>query len=185
MKTLRTVAMGLAAALLVSFAVAEEGTIKSGPQKGETLAGPFHPLNINGAKAGEKNCLYCENGARPVAMVFATELTPAVKKLIAKLDDCTGKNSDCKMASFIVFCSDEEGLADQLKKVAKDAELKKTVLSIDNPAGPKGYHVNKEAGVTVILYKERTVKSNLAFKKGQFSEKDIETVVEALPSITK
>jgi hypothetical protein len=186
MKTLRTVALGLAMALLVSAVVAEESnTIKSGPQKGETLAGPFHPLNINGAKAGEKNCLYCENGANPVAMVFATELTPAVKKLITKLDSCTAKNSDCRMGSFVVFCSDEEGLADQLKKVAKDAELKKTVLSIDNPSGPKGYNVNKDAGVTVVLYKERNVKANYAFKKGQFAEKDIDTIVEALPKITK
>jgi len=186
MKTLRILALGLATALMASIVVAEEGkTVKSGPQKGEELAGPFHPLNINGAKAGEKNCLYCENGSNPVAMVFARELTPSVKQLITKIDQCTTKNTDCKMGSFVVFCSDDEGLADQLKKFAKEADLKKTVLSIDNPAGPKGYNVNKEAGVTVVLYKNRNVKANMAYQKGSFTEKDVQSVVSALPTITK
>lgn len=31
--------------------------IKSGLQPGEKLPGPFHPLNITGSKAGQKNCL--------------------------------------------------------------------------------------------------------------------------------
>ena len=39
--------------------------LKSGPQVDEKLAGPFHPLNVNGAKAGQKNCLYCQNGNNP------------------------------------------------------------------------------------------------------------------------
>src|SRR5688572_7085012 len=72
MKQLSMVAMGLAFALFVGASLAEEKTsLKSGPQVGEELAGPFHPLNVNGKAAGKKHCLYCENGARPVAMVFA------------------------------------------------------------------------------------------------------------------
>jgi hypothetical protein len=61
MKTFRILALGLAAALLTSVVVAEEtAKVKSGPQVGEELAGPFHPLNINGKAAGKKHCLYCE-----------------------------------------------------------------------------------------------------------------------------
>ena len=46
----------LAAALLVCGAgLAAE--LKSGPQVNQSLPGPFHPLNITGAKAGEKHCL--------------------------------------------------------------------------------------------------------------------------------
>src|SRR5205814_3514858 len=48
MKTLRIVTLGLALALLAGTALAEQhgGSIKVGPQVGETLAGPFHPLNV-------------------------------------------------------------------------------------------------------------------------------------------
>ena len=46
----------LAAALLFcSAGFAAE--LKSGPQVNQSLPGPFHPLNINGASAGKKNCL--------------------------------------------------------------------------------------------------------------------------------
>jgi len=186
-KTQRIAALGLAFALLAGTVLAEEATkaVRSGPKVGEELAGPFHPLNVTGAQAGKKNCLYCQNGENPVAMIFARECSPNLKKLIKKIDETTAKNSDCSMGSFVVFCSDEEGLADKLKQVAKDEDLKKIVLSIDNPAGPKGYNVASEADVTVILYKDRLVKGNYAFKKGALTEKDIQKIVQAIPAITK
>ncbi|NJR41954.1 MAG: hypothetical protein HC767_04145 [Akkermansiaceae bacterium] len=73
-------------ALFAAFVTAEEKAVKSGPQPGEELAGPFSPLNINGKKAGDKNCLYCSNGANPVAMIFAREPNENLTKLIKKLD---------------------------------------------------------------------------------------------------
>jgi hypothetical protein len=168
--------------LIVGTVMAAE-TVKSGPQVGDKLAGPFHPLNINGDKAGEKNCLYCSNGDHPVAMVFAREVSEPLTKLIKKIDACTAKNSGAKMGSFVVFCNDDEKLADQLKELAKTAELKETILAIDNPAGPKGYNVSKDADVTVVLYVERTVKANYSFKKGDLTEKDVEKVLEDVSKI--
>jgi len=177
-------AFGLAVALLAGITRAEESTsIKSGPQVGEELAGPFHPLNINGAKAGKKNCLYCENGNAPVVMIFAREPNAQLTKLLKKIDSSCGKNTSCKMASFVVFCSDKDGLEDKLKKCAKDNEFKKVVLSIDNPAGPKGYKVSKNADITVVLYVDRTVKANHAFKKGEMKDKDIDTIIKDISKI--
>jgi hypothetical protein len=46
----------LAIMLLVSGVVAEEA-FKSGLQPGESLPGPFHPLNVTGESAGSKACL--------------------------------------------------------------------------------------------------------------------------------
>jgi hypothetical protein len=182
MKTHRVVALAVACALLVAGTALAE-SIKSGPQAGEELAGPFHPLNVNGEQAGKKNCLYCANGNAPVAMIFARECTPALKTLIKKIDAATVKNDGCKMGSFVVFCSDADGLEKKLKDLADEAKLKKTILSIDNPAGPKGYNVNKDADVTVVLYVDRTVKANRAFKKGELKEKDVDTILADLSKI--
>ena len=44
----------LAAALVVTGAVADG--IKSGPKEGQSV-GAFHPLNVTGRAAGQKNCL--------------------------------------------------------------------------------------------------------------------------------
>jgi hypothetical protein len=183
MKTLSLVALILAVALFAGVAVAEKAAITSGPQVGEDLAGPFHPLNVNGSAAGKKNCLYCSNGSNPVAMVFAREASPELTKLIKKLDSCVGKHADAKMGSFVVFCSNEEGLETKLKDIVKENEIKKVVLSIDNPAGPEGYKVSKDADVTVVLYKNRNVKANYAFKKGELKDKDIDKIVKDLSKI--
>src|SRR5438309_9188466 len=78
------------------------GSVKSGPQEGEMVPGPFHPLNVTGAKAGQKNCLFCQNGENPVAMIFAREVSEPLTKLIKEIDAATAKNTDCSMGSFVV-----------------------------------------------------------------------------------
>jgi hypothetical protein len=182
MKMHRIVGMSLAAVLLVSAVFAAEA-LKSGPQVNEPVPGPFHPLNVTGAAAGKKHCLFCQNGGNPVAMVFAREVTPQTAKLIKKIDACTAKHEDCKMGSFVVFLSDKEGLDKELKDLSDKEGLKKIVLSIDNPAGPDRYNVSKDADVTVVLYTDHMVKANYAFKKGDLKDKDIEAVVTDVKKI--
>jgi hypothetical protein len=123
------------------------------------------------------------NGANPVAMIFAREVSDPLTSLVKKIDAATADASKCKMGSFVVFMSDTEGLKDQLKKLAKDEHLKKTVLSIDNPAGPKGYDIVKDADITVVLYTKRNVKSNYAFRKGELDAKAIERIMKDVPKI--
>ena len=60
----------LLAALLLSPIAAD---VKSGPQVGSTLPGPFEPLNLNGPDAGDECCLFCKYGNNPVVMVFASK----------------------------------------------------------------------------------------------------------------
>jgi hypothetical protein len=163
-----------------------EETLVSGPQVGQKVPGPFHPLNVTGSKAGEKNCLYCANGTNPVAMIFAREVTPELTKLLKKLDAATCSNEGCSMGSFVVFLSDKGDLEAQLKNLAKESDIKKLVLSIDeNPAGPKGYHVARDADVTVVLYRDHTVKANYAFKKGALKDQDIAKIVADVSKITQ
>jgi hypothetical protein len=171
----------LTAWLLADGVRAEE--LKSGPQTGETVPGPFHPLNCTGETAGEKVCLYCKNGPNPVAMIFARETSPALTNLIKKIDDITIKNKDASMGSFVVFLSNAQKLEAELKDLAKREKLKECVLSIDNPAGPQGYKVAQDADVTVVLYTKGTVKANHAFKKGALKDEDIDRIVADVSKI--
>jgi len=45
----------LAVAMVATLQAADD--LKSGPQTGKNIPGAFHPLNVTGAKAGQKNCL--------------------------------------------------------------------------------------------------------------------------------
>jgi hypothetical protein len=179
----RTVICASVLSLVATLGVFAQDAVKSGPQVGEKVPGPFHPLNVNGAKAGKKNCLYCENGGNPVAVVFARELTPEVAKLIKKLDAATVKNGTAKMGSYAVFMSDNEKLQGQLENLASKADLKKLVLSIDNPAGPKAYGIAKNAAITVLLYDETTVRANYAFKTA--SDLNDSTITKVVGDVSK
>jgi len=80
----------LALGLVVSAPLAAD-KLTSGPQPGNKVPGPFHPLNVTGEKAGEKHCLYCQNGTNPVAMIFARQPSQALTKLIKKIDETIAK----------------------------------------------------------------------------------------------
>lgn len=176
------IALGLAVLVLAGTVLAAEG-LKSGPQVGKDVPGPFHPLNVTGDNAGEKYCLFCKNGSNPVAMIFARETSDALTSLVKKIDACTEKNAKSNMGSFVVFLSDDESLQSRAKELAKNANLKHCILSIDNPAGPTRYEVSRDADVTVVLYTNRKVKANYAFKKGEMTDKDIEKIVEDVAKI--
>ncbi len=183
MKTRLFLSTALVIALSASVVIGDGDGVTSGPQVGKIVPGPFHPLNVTGASAGKRNCLYCENGTNPVAMIFARSVSPQLTKLIKKIDQCTSKNSAASMGSFVVFLSDNEGLADQLKTMAQKQGIQKTVLSIDNPAGPKGYNVNKQADVTVVLYVDHMVRANRAFR--QASELTDQAINQIVSDVSK
>src|SRR6266567_2184071 len=114
-------------------------------------------------------------------MIFAREISDDLTSLVKKLDAETGKNKSARMGSFVVFLSDDEGMEEKLKDLAKKEGLKNIILTLDNPAGPRAYNVTKDADVTVVLYNKRTVKANHAYKKGEFKAKDIEAILKEVP----
>ena len=179
----RFLSLATVVALVAGVSIAAD--IKSGPQTGSKLPGAFHPLNINGEHKGEKNCLVCQNGGNPVAMVFARsadcEMTAA---LIKKLDEATGANKAADMGSFAVFLTDDtETFTKKLEALDKKAGLKNLVLAIDNPTGPEKYEVNKDADVTVVLYTKREIKANYTFKKGELTAEKIDAIVKDVAKI--
>jgi hypothetical protein len=116
-------------------------------------------------------------------MIFAREVTGPLASLVKKIDEETVKHKSDRMGSFVVFLSDDEKLQDQLKDLAKKDDIKKCVLTIDNPAGPGAYKIAKDADVTVVLYENRTVKVNHAFKKGELNDSAIQQIVAEIPKI--
>ena len=50
-------AVGASLAVALAFGcAAAEGDLKSGPQVGQKIPGPFNVLNVNGPQAGKSNC---------------------------------------------------------------------------------------------------------------------------------
>src|SRR5262245_66444418 len=91
--------ISLASCVVLVTGLALAGEFKSGPQVGETVPGPFHPLNVTGEKAGEKACLYCQNGGNPVAMIFARECRAEVEAGMKQVGGWTVKDEHDKEGS--------------------------------------------------------------------------------------
>ncbi len=160
--------------------------LKSGPQAGSKVPGAFHPYNVTGDEAGKTACLYCKAGDSPVIAIFARTGDDAMtQKLIKAVDAETLKNVKAEMFSFAVFQGDKAKLEPQLKNAAKKAELKTTILAIEDKEDPipEKYNLSKDADVTVILYVDRVVKANYSFSKGKITDKDIEAVVKDVSKI--
>jgi hypothetical protein len=121
-----------------------------------------------------------------VAVVFAREITAPLTSLVKKLDEATVQNTSCKMGSFVVLLTDDQdATAKRLKELAQKEGLKNVILTTFDRAGPEPYHLSKDADVTILLYVQKTVKANYAYRKGAFQEKDIDSVLEGLPKIVK
>jgi hypothetical protein len=179
--------IGLAFYLAFIFTIASPALfgqeLKSGPQTGEFLPGPFHVLNLNGPHASNPHCLVCEYGLGPVVIVFTRDVSK-VAGLLQKLDEAVASHQRAGLKSFAVFLSDnfaKEGnqktLVQSLDKTA--GELKNVVLAVTGPAGPEKYNINKDAEVTVILYKQLKVVGNFAFAKDKLTDKEIGEIMAA------
>jgi hypothetical protein len=166
---------------LVGSGIVHAGSIKSGPQVGEKVPGPFKPLNVTGPDAGQASCQYCKNGSRPVAVIFAKEITPEVARLLKSIDTATAQNKDHGMGSYLVMCSsDADYMERHLKAVAEKLQIQNTVLSLYKSGGPDRYRLAPEADVTVLLYNHLTVKANHAFKKDELNSDALRAILTDL-----
>jgi hypothetical protein len=116
-------------------------------------------------------------------VVFAREINAPVTSLVKKVDEATVQHSSVRMGSFVVMLSDDDNLEKKLKEFADKEKLGKIALTIDTPTGPPSYHIAKDADVTVLLYRDKTVKVNKAFKKGELNDMAIEAILKDLPQI--
>jgi hypothetical protein len=150
--------------------------LQSGPQVGQKVPGPFAPLNLTGSNAGEKCCQYCKNGSLPVVAVFAREATPAVIQLLKTIDQATAMHRERGLGSYVVFCSDADGLGRRLQDIARKEKLQHIIFALYKAGGPEKYRLSPEADCTVLVYHHLTVQANHAFKNSDLTEAAIGTV---------
>lgn len=165
---------------LLSSGIAVAGSVTSGPQSGEKVPGPFKVLNITGPEAGQTSCQYCNHGTRPVVAIFTKAITPQVAQLIKKIDTARAANEGSGLGSFVVVCSDAAGMDQQLRSVAQQIGIQKTILTLYKAGGPEKYRLSPQADATVLLYNHRTVKSNHAFKNAELTGAACSTILADL-----
>ena len=112
-------------------------------------------------------------------------MTSLVKKIDQQLEAGSGKGPR-PPGVYVLFDSSASGLDKQLREMAAKEKLKSVSLCIGTP--PANYQVNKEADVTVVIYRigrrrQEPVTANFAFRKGELDEAKADAIVKALSDI--
>jgi hypothetical protein len=166
---------------------AGDGRLRSGPQAGDRLPGPFNPVNVTNAEApgyaGKRNDYVEQHGPNPVVLVFAREVSEPLTALVKKLDAEVARNRAARLRAVVVVLSDDEATEEKLKKLGEEEGIKNVSLALLDPPGPKPYKLSRSAEVTVLLYRDNKVKANHAFKKGELDAKAIGAVLRDVPGV--
>jgi hypothetical protein len=145
--------------------------------------GPYSFLVATGPERGKQHCFICEQEAKPAAVVFARTLTPALGKLLAKLEADVNKRKDTGYKVWMTQVVDKADL-DGLAKWSQKEGLKSVpVGAFEDADGPPAYKLNRDADVTVLLFVNEKVLANFAFRPEELTEEAIQTIVKRLPEL--
>lgn len=147
----------------------------SGPQPGKSMPGPFEPLHINGADAGEEACMFCKYGDNPVVMVFATRPGVHLTELVGKLESAATGAKRAVGACVVVTDTNPVTRA-SLERLAMELHLKHVVLAVIDGARLKPYALHPGAETTVIFFTKQVVRGNRALRAGELTEQMVSDI---------
>jgi hypothetical protein len=154
--------LGLALAAALTFSVASADELKSGPDK--KIGGAFDVKAITGEKAGKTLCYVCKyNGeARPAVVLIFTQKADDNLVAVVKAVDGVQKTNE-KLGTVVVGVSGVA--AADFEKIQTTHKLTTPLTIAEEKDGPAKYNLNKEAAVTVLVYKSGgAISKNFAFK---------------------
>jgi hypothetical protein len=169
----------IAVAIISSASMVGAAELESGLKVGDS-PGAFYVTDVTGPSAGETLCYRCQYNNQPVVSIFARSMDDNVQNLVKQIDEVVGKRyDDERMAAFVVMLSDKpKGLKQSLVATAKEHKLTHTPLTtFSTAAGPRKYRIHEDAEVTVIMWVDSDVKSNLSFAKGKLNADSIKQVI--------
>lgn len=152
----------------------------SGPQVGQR-PGPYSFLVATGPQRGQPTCYVCETAEKPGIIVFARSLSDPLAKLLIKCDDAVAAKEKEGLKTWLTILGEKTVAIDELSKWAKKTGLKSMPVGVfDDHVGPPSYKLAEDADITVLLFAERKVTVNLAFRAGELDEAAIKKVAEEI-----
>jgi hypothetical protein len=172
----------VACAFAVSVVAAEPCT--SGLTPGQK-PGPYSSIVSVGPQRGESFCFICDTAEHPAVIVFARTLSEPLGKLAAGLDKAVADNKAADLRAWVTLLSDDQTALDPkaVEWGRKFALHAVPVGVFENLDGPPSYRLSRDADVTVILFVNRKVVADFAYRQGEFNDDRVADVLKALPGI--
>jgi hypothetical protein len=156
----------------------------SGPRPGQR-PGPYSAVVVTGEYRGQPHCFVCETADRPAVIVFARTPSPALGRLAAGLDRALAEHKTAELRAWVTFLGeDESALAPRLLRWAARHALRGVPLGVyEDPAGPPGYRLSRDADVTVLLSVKQKVVRNFAYRAGELTDAEAAEMLRAVPEL--
>ena len=152
----------------------------SGPQVGQR-PGPYSFLVATGPERGQPTCYVCETAEKPAVIVFARSVSDPLARLLAACDEAVAARPKDAMRAWMTVLGEKTIGLDDLGRWATKAGVKSVPVGVfDDPVGPPSYRLADDADVTVILFENRKVMANFAFRKGELDEPAVKRVTDQL-----
>ena len=154
--------LSLVLALGLSLTAARADDVKSGPDK--KIGGAFQVKAITGEKQGKTLCYVCQYNAeeRPaVVLIFTQKADENLVKVVKSVDEVQKGNT--KLGTVVVGVSGVQ--ASDFEKLQSTHKLTTPLTVAEDKDGPAKYNLNKDAAITVLVYKKGgEISKNFAFK---------------------
>ncbi|MBO0699839.1 MAG: hypothetical protein J2P46_15685 [Zavarzinella sp.] len=152
----------------------------SGPQVGER-PGPYSFLVASGPERGQQTCYVCEAADKPAVIVFTRSLSDPLGRLLAACDDAVARRPKDAMRAWMTVLGEKTVGLDELGKWAREKGLKSVPVGVfDDASGPPSYKLARDADVTVLLFVNRKVVINAAFRAGELDDAAIRRLADGL-----
>ncbi len=175
--------VGLALAVAFSLSAARADDLKSGPDG--KIGGAFNVKAITGDKKGDTFCYVCKFGAeaRPgVVLIFTQKADENLATLVKSVDEVQKTNA--KLGTVVVGVS---GVAEaDFDKLQSTHKLTTPLTVASDKDGPAKYNLNKDAAVTVLVYKKGgAISKSFAFKDTKAAAEKAKEIAAAAEEAVK
>lgn len=180
---MRVIRMLTVAALALTVTAVQADDLKSGP--GSKIGGPFQVKAITGEKKGDTLCYVCKYGAesRPaVVLIFTQKADDNLVSLVKAVDEVQKTNA--KLGTVVVGVNGVQ--AADFEKIQSTNKLTTPLTIAEDTAGPSKYKLNKDAAVTVLVYKKGgAITKSFAFKDTKAAAAHAKDVASAATAAVK
>jgi hypothetical protein len=171
----------MVAGLAFSAAVADE--IKSGLET--KTGGAFNVKAITGERKDDTLCYVCKYNAeaRPaVVLIFTQKADENLAQVVKAVDEV--QKSNAKLGTVVVGVSGVE--ASDFQKLQDTHKLTTPLTVAVDKDGPKAYKLNKDAAVTILVYKKGgVITKNFAFKDTKDAAAKVKDIAAAAQDVLK
>jgi hypothetical protein len=157
----------------------------SGVQPGQKI-GPYSFLVATGPQRGQQTCYVCETADRPAVVVFSRKLSKPLGQLMVKCNDWVAAQPKDEVRSWMTVLGEKTVSLDELAKWAKQAGIQSVPVGVfDDPIGPPSFKISEEAEVTVLLWVNRKVVANFAFRENELNDAAIKKITAAMAKMVE